>query len=77
MMQSVNLLVICCMAFIGVFVVLCILAVVMHLINVFFPDRGKGSIPQTGSDNACLAAISATFKSFCPGKKISKIEEEK
>jgi hypothetical protein len=69
-MGSSDLFVICSLSFLAVFIVLTILALIMHLITNFFPYRDA-------SDTALFAAISASMAKFYPGRKIAKIEEIK
>ena len=69
-MEPVNLLVVCSVAFVAVFVLLSFLAVVMQLITVLFPVR------QTVLDSAVVAAISMTVAGFMPGARVTHIEEE-
>jgi len=70
-MEVSNLLFICVSAFIAVFLILSLIAVVMRIINILFPE---GDI---GSDTALFAAITSTIYKFYPGTKITKIEERK
>jgi hypothetical protein len=70
-MESLSLLAICVSAFIGVFLLLSILALVMRLIIVAFPERG-------GRDDAAMvAAVTAVLQTIYPGTKVSKVEEIK
>ncbi|OGL47641.1 MAG: hypothetical protein A2161_19895 [Candidatus Schekmanbacteria bacterium RBG_13_48_7] len=62
---------ICISAFIGVFVLLTFLAIVMRIIIVLFPEKEKGT------DAAVIAALTTTMQSIFPGTKITKIEETK
>jgi uncharacterized membrane protein YqjE len=70
-MQSVELVVICCVAFFMVFVILALLALMMRLIMLIFPQK-KGV-----SDAAMIAAIAATVQTIFPGTKLTKVEERK
>lgn len=70
-MEASELLLICVSAFIAVFIVLTILAIIMRIIIVMFPEE------DTGSDAAILAAIVSTVTRLYPGTKITKIEERK
>ncbi len=65
-----DLVFICISAFLAVFVLLSVLAVVMRLILVAFPEAKGG-----GTDAAVLAAVSSTVSSIYPGTQITKIEE--
>ena len=60
---------ICLSAFIGVFILLALLALVMRGIIMLFPEK------ETGVDAAVIAAVSATMNTVYPGTKITKIEE--
>jgi hypothetical protein len=70
-MESTELLTICISAFVAVFFLLSVLAVVMYLILVLFPHRTRGT------DAAAVAAITSTLASIYPGTKITRIEEIK
>lgn len=70
-MQSTDLLMICISAFISVFVLLTLLAVIMRLIIVFFPQK------KAISDAAVLAAVTTVMHSLYPGTKVTRIEERK
>ena len=69
-MNSPDLISICAAAFVGVFLLLTILAVIMRLIIVVFPER------KTGTEEETLAAIATTYKIFYPGTIITRVEEE-
>lgn len=69
-MANLDLLIICVNAFIAVFFVLGLLAVIMKLIMYIFPQ-------QTDDDAAVLAALSAAVHAVFPGTKISNIKEQK
>jgi hypothetical protein len=68
-MEASQLLLICVAAFVAVFIVLSLLAVIMRVIIIIFPDK------VNGSDTALLAAISTSINRLYPGTKITKIEE--
>ena len=70
-MGSIELLHICGIAFLMVFVILAVLAAVMRLIIVIFPEK------LAGTDAATIAAVSAAVQSVFPGTKVTKIEEQK
>ncbi len=70
-MESLDLLAICASAFVGVFLLLTILALVMRLITVLFPER------ESASDSAMIAAVSTVLQTVYPGTKITKVEEIK
>ena len=69
-MQSPDLIVICAVAFCLVFSLLAVLALLMRLIMVLFPEK-KGA-----ADPALIAALAAAVQGIFPGAKISKIEEK-
>ena len=60
----------CGLAFVSVFVLLSVLAVVMQAITALFPERAEVV------DAAVVAAISATVASVYPGARVTRIEEE-
>lgn len=70
-MESVNLLMVCASAFVGVFLLLIFLSLVMKLITAVFPQK------TAESDVAVLAAVASAVSSAYPGTKITKIEEIK
>lgn len=69
-MFSPDILTICIVAFTGVFIVLLVLAIVMHLMIRIFPEKET-------TDNAMFAAIYTSYNLNYPGHKITKIEEVK
>ena len=66
-----ELLIICISAFVAVFVILTILALVMRLILVIFPHR------TTDSDWAVIAAVASAASAAFPGMKVTHVEESK
>ncbi len=68
-MGSPELLVICISAFIAVFVLLAVLALVMRLIIVIFPQK------TVVGDTAMIAAVASVAATLYPGTKITKVEE--
>jgi hypothetical protein len=68
-MASPDLLSICVAAFVGVFLLLSILAAIMRLILVVFPEK------KAGSDAMVIAAVSTALQSLYPGTRITKVEE--
>ena len=70
-MASSGLLTVCISAFIAVFILLSILALVMRFILCIFP------VKDGGTDAAVMAAISTTYNTIYPETTIKKIEEEK
>ncbi|MCP4899375.1 MAG: hypothetical protein GY906_20615 [bacterium] len=69
-MDTVNLISVCAVAFVAVFVLLSFLAIVMQLITTLFPAR------QSVLDSAVIAAISTTVAGVIPGARVTQIEEE-
>ncbi len=70
-MESAELLMVCIAAFVMVFVLLTLLAVVMRLITGIFPEKARTT------DSAVLAAVASVVSSVYPGTNITKIEEIK
>jgi len=70
-MPSNELLLVCLSAFVVVFFLLAMLALVMRLIMAVFPEK----ILQ--SDSAYVAAIASVMSTLFPGTKITKVEEIK
>ena len=70
-MESNELLMICAVAFLMVFVILTFLALTMRLIILVFPEK----VAQT--EAAMVAAVTAAVQSIFPGTKVTKIEEQK
>lgn len=70
-MESYELISICLSAFIAVFLILSILAIMMRLITDFF------SVKESKEDSAVIAALSTVVNQYYPGTKITKIEESK
>ena len=69
-MPEVNLLTVCGAAFLTVFVLLFILAIVIRLTTLAFPPRDE-------TDSAALiAAISGAVATVYPGARVTRIEEE-
>jgi hypothetical protein len=64
-----NLLTLCGTAFLAVFVLLALLALVIRLITWFFPERAAMD------DAALVAAISAAMATVVPGGRVTRIEE--
>lgn len=70
-MPSNELLLVCLSAFVVVFFLLAMLALVMRLIMAVFPEK----IVQ--SDSVYVAAIASVISTLFPGTKITKVEEIK
>lgn len=66
-----DLLTICISAFVAVFILLTVLAVLMRLITAIFPG------PDKESDSALIGAITTTYQTIYPNTKITKIEESR
>jgi hypothetical protein len=66
-----ELLAICASAFVAVFVLLTLLALVMRGLMFVFPER------EAAVDAAVIAAITAASAAAYPGTKITRIEELK
>jgi len=70
-MQPPELVYVCISAFLAVFILLAVLAVIMRLIQVAWPARsGDG-------DAAVIAAVTSVMQNLYPGTKITKVEEIK
>jgi len=68
-MGSPELLFVCISAFIAVFVLLALLALVMKIIILLFPER------LARTDATVLAAVASVVSAVYPGTKITKVEE--
>ncbi len=68
-METPELLLICAIAFLVVFLILALLAFVMRLIMLVFPEK------VAGADSAIIAAVVAAVHTVFPGTKITKLEE--
>ncbi len=69
-MASYELIYVCGTAFLWVFSILLLLALVMRLITLIFSEK------QQGPDTAVIAALSVVLPSIFPGTKITQIEEK-
>ena len=70
-MASTSILTICIAAFILIFLLLSILSVMMRGLTLLFP-----LIEQVEKeDSATIAAITTTYHSIYPDKKVTRIEE--
>ncbi len=69
-MGSLDLLLICVSAFIGVFILLSVLALIMRLIIAVFPEKAEAV-----SDTAVVAALATVVTAVYPGTRITKVEE--
>lgn len=70
-MVPLEFLLVCGAAFLWVFTILIILALVMRLIIIIFPEK------KVGVDAEVVAALAASLQSFFPGTKITRLEEKK
>ena len=69
-MESPDLLLVCGAALLWVFTILIVLALVMRLIILLFPQK------ESGPDFAVIAAISAAAHAVYPGARVTHIEEK-
>jgi uncharacterized membrane protein YqjE len=69
--MQLDLLAMCALAFLAVFFLLSILALVMKLITKIYPAK------EDKFDAAVLSAIATTYNSIYPDYKITKVEEIK
>ena len=68
--EGLDLIAVCGTAFSAVFVLLALLAAVMQLITLVFPER------QPRIDPVVVAAITSTVSTLYPNARVTKIEEE-
>lgn len=68
--EGSNLLAVCSTALTAVFVLLALLAVVMRVITLLFPER------PVRIDPFLVAAITSTVSTLYPNARVTKIEEE-
>ena len=66
-MESYGLISICISALIAVFLILSLLAIVMRLITVIFPEK------VIKDDSAVIAALTTIVNKYYPGTKITKV----
>jgi hypothetical protein len=64
-----SLLVICATAFVAVMLLLSLLAGVIHVLMILFPER------EAGADPALLAAVHTAAAAAYPGHRITGVEE--
>lgn len=69
-MDSPSLLLVCVIAFLAVFVLLGLLALIMRLLIAALPEKPK-------SDAPLLAAVTTAASAAHPGMKVTRVEEEK
>jgi hypothetical protein len=70
-METTELYMICGIAFLVVFIILALLAFLMRIIMLIFPEK------VAEIDSAMIAAVAATVQTIFPGTKITKLEERK
>jgi hypothetical protein len=70
-MGEENLAALCVTAFVAVFVLLGVLAVVMELIMKIFPQK------LARTDAPYVAVITSTYNALIPGATVTRIEESK
>jgi hypothetical protein len=68
-MESPDLLIVCASAFIAVFALLAMLALVMRVIIVLFPQKA------VTTDAVAIAAVASVISTLYPGTRITKVEE--
>jgi len=68
-MPEPNLIVVCAVAFVTVLTLLSILAGLIHLMTLLFPQ------PEEASDAAVIAAINTAVSTAIPGARVTHIEE--
>lgn len=70
-MNSPDLITICATSFLAVLLLLSILAFLIRMIIIAFPEK------LNEDDSAVIAAITTTYNAHYPGTKITKIGENK
>ena len=70
-METTELYMICGIAFLAVFIILTLLAFLMRIIMLIFPEK------VAKVDSALIAAVAAAIQTIFPGTKITKLEERK
>ncbi len=70
-MNSFDILTVSTVAYIIAFALLALLAIMMRLITLLFPER------ENTGDAAVVAAVAATYQALSPGVTVTKIEETK
>jgi hypothetical protein len=71
-MSASDFLTICGTGFLAVFILLSLLAVLMRLLTLAFPE-----VPEGESDAQAIAAIAVAMNSLYPGTRITRIEKQK
>jgi len=67
-METTELYMICGIAFLVVFIILALIAFLMRIIMLMFPEKA------VDIDPAMIAAVAATVQTIFPGTKITKLE---
>jgi len=67
-MSSTGILSVCVAAFVLIFILLSVLSAMMRALTYLFP-------PIETEDSATIAAITATYHSIYPDKKVTRIKE--
>ncbi|MGB3863539.1 MAG: hypothetical protein WBE11_10840 [Candidatus Aminicenantaceae bacterium] len=70
-METTELYIICGIAFLVVFIILALIAFLMRIIMLIFPEK------LAEIDPAMIAAVAATVQTIFPGTKMTKLEEKK
>lgn len=70
-MEMTELYMICGIAFLVVFFILTLLAFLMRIIMLIFPEK------VAAIDSTLIAAVATTVQTVFPGTKITKFEEKK
>ncbi len=70
-MSEPNLILVCAVAFATVLILLSVLAGVIRLVTLVFPEKAEES------DEAVLAAINTAVSTSIPGARVTRIEEIK
>ncbi|MBI9071144.1 MAG: hypothetical protein JEY94_06080 [Melioribacteraceae bacterium] len=78
-MEQPTIISICFSALIAIFIVLPLLALIMHFIVILFPKEKdeKQTLTSSNTDAALYAAISTTYQTLYPGTKVTGIVEKK
>ena len=71
-MPTPDLISICASSFLAVFLLLSVLALIMRLILIVFPDKEVDK-----ADPAYVGAIATVYQTLYPGTRITKVEEIK
>ncbi len=74
-----DLLTICGTAFVSVFILLGVLALIIRIIIELFPAKPEKASPpgESETDHSLYAAVATVYSTHYPGKQITKIKEIK